>query len=123
MLASGNFNVALDPQKDEHAPVGRMCIDKDYFGEMLGKGIGQMISKRTESGTAVYSAIEEFEGTINGKSGTFTLFHLGKMSSTEQSLDILIVSGSGQKELTGIEGSLSIVQEGGTHKYTLEYTL
>ena len=123
MLASGNFDVTLDPQKDETAPVGRMIINKDYFGDMVGKGVGQMISKRTETGSAVYSAIEEFKGSINGKDGALTMLHLGKMSSAEQSLEIIIVAGSGQGELTGIEGVLTIVQEHETHKYTLDYSL
>ena len=123
MLASGNFDVTLDPQKDKIAPVGRLIINKDYFGEMVGKGVGQMISKRTETGSAVYSAIEEFEGSINGKAGALTLLHLGKMSSAKQSLEIIIVAGSGQGELTGIQGNITIVQENGTHKYTLDYSL
>jgi hypothetical protein len=63
MIAKGTFEVNLTPQQDEESPAGRMTINKTFSGEMEGTGKGQMISKRLENGTAVYFAIEEFEGT------------------------------------------------------------
>ena len=123
MKATGSFDITLEPQAGESYPVGRMQIDKTYTGDLVGTGTGQMISKRTEAGDAVYSAIEEFEGSIQGKSGGCTFFHIGRMSTAEQTLDITIVSGSGTGELVGIEGLLSISQEQGSHHYELEYTL
>jgi hypothetical protein len=121
MTASGTFTVNLEPQADEEAPAGRMVIHKEYSGGMVGKGIGQMISKRTESGTAVYAAIEEFEGTVDGQAGTFTLIHKGFMSPSKQLLDISVVDGSGTGELKGIQGSLAIIIEDGKHSYELDY--
>lgn len=121
MTASGSFEVKIEPQIDENYPVGRMTISKEYSGGMVGKGIGQMISKRIDGGAAVYSAIEEFTGTVEGKTGSFTLHHNGYMSSTSQSLAITIVEGSGTGELKDIQGSLAIIQENGSHQYVLEY--
>ena len=123
MKASGYFEINLVPQTEDSSAAGRMLIDKNYTGDMIGTGLGQMLSKRTDSGQSVYSAIEEFEGSVNGKIGSFTLFHVGKMSANRQSLEINIVSGSGAAELTGIEGQLTITQEQGSHQYLLEYTL
>lgn len=121
MSATGKFEVSLEPQNDGIAPAGRMIINKKYSGALIGVGVGQMISKRTESGTAVYSAIEEFEGSINGKTGGFTLIHFGQMSAQGQTLDVTIVSGSGTGELQGISGALEIIQEDKEHKYVLNY--
>ena len=121
MTASGTFEVKLEPQADESTPAGRMLIHKEYSGGMVGKGVGQMISKRTESGVAVYAAIEEFVGAVNGKSGSFTLFHNGFMSASKRSLEVIIVEGSGTGELEGIQGRLSIIQENGGHSYVLDY--
>ena len=59
MSANGTFGVDLTPQEDIGSPVGRMLIKKTYLGDMNGSGAGQMISKRTENGAAVYYAIEE----------------------------------------------------------------
>ena len=123
MPASGTFEVNLEPQQDENAPAGRMIIHKKYTGDVAGTGVGQMISKRTDGGAAVYSAIEEFEGTVHGKTGAFTLIHNGYMSSKTQSLDIKILAGSGSGELSKISGSMDIIQTDGEHKYVLNYEL
>ena len=122
-IANGKFEVELIPQEDSQAPVGRFLINKKYTGDLIGKGIGQMISKRTESGASVYSAIEEFKGSLQHKKGSFTLFHNGYMSKNHQTLKIIIVEGSGTLELQGLSGTLIIKQEKGVHKYQLEYTL
>ncbi len=60
MSANGTFEVDLALQEDVESPAGRMLIKKTYLGDINGSGIGQMISKRTEDGTAAYYAIEEF---------------------------------------------------------------
>lgn len=123
MAVAGSFDITLSPQNEDAAPAGRMLINKHYSGGMQGTGVGQMISKRTAGGAAVYSAIEEFNGTIAGKQGGFTLFHTGFMSATKQTLDITIVEGSGSGELSGISGNLTIKQENGQHYYELDYQL
>jgi hypothetical protein len=99
-----------------------MIIDKKYSGDLLGSGIGQMISKRT-AGSSAYYAIEEFKGSVNGKNGSFTLTHSGFMSEDAQSLEVLILDGSGEGELKDISGSMSIIQDDGNHSYVLEYKL
>jgi len=123
MAATGSFEVKLDPQNDEVAPAGRMLINKVYSGGLVGSGIGQMISKRTESGSAVYSAIEEFEGSLDGKIGSFTLVHRGFMSPDKQSLEITVLEDTGTEELEGISGKLEIMQDQGKHSYVLDYQL
>lgn len=121
--ASGSFAVELKPQKDESAPAGRMIISKKYSGDLAGSGVGQMLSKRASGGVAVYMALEEFSGTLNGRKGGFTLVHNGKMSGEGRSLDIRIVEGSGTGELKNISGDLKVIQKGGAHRYELVYEL
>lgn len=123
MSASGVFEVQLDPQEDDYAPAGRMIITKKYTGDLVGTGIGQMISKRTNSGVAVYSAIEEFDGKLDDKEGSFTLIHNGYMSSEGQSLEVKILEGSGSGGFENISGELEINQQDGVHKYRLTYEL
>ena len=123
MPAKGQFEVKLEPQKDEDSPAGRMIINKMYNGDLIGSGVGQMISKRTAAGSAVYYAIEEFTGSVNGKSGTFTLVHKGSMSKESQLLNVVILDGSGDGELKNITGSMKIIQDGGNHSYELNYEL
>jgi hypothetical protein len=123
MSAGGAFEIDLTPQSDPSAPAGRMVLRKTYHGGMNGSGIGQMISKRTESGAAVYYAIEEFSGSVDGRSGTFTLIHRGCMTGDSQSLEVSILEGSGSGELLTITGSMLITQDVNGHGYELRYEL
>jgi hypothetical protein len=123
MSANGTFEVDLTPQQDDGYPAGRMLIKKTYQGDMNGSGIGQMISKRTENGVAVYYAVEEFSGSVKGKSGGFTLDHKGHMSKESQSLEVTILEGSGSGELQNISGSMLIVQDASGHSYVLTFEL
>ena len=123
MSASGTFEVELTPQEDAGFPAGRMLIKKTYLGDMNGLGDGQMISKRTENGTAVYYAIEEFSGSVMGKRDGFTLVHKGHMSAESQSLEVTILEGSGSGEFKNISGSMLIVQDASGHSYELTYDL
>ena len=100
-----------------------MLVTKRYLGDMSGAGIGQMISKRTENGAAVYYAIEEFSGSVNGRSGGFTLVHRGYMSSETQSLEVTVLEGSGSGDLRNISGSMLIVQDENGHRYELTFEL
>ncbi len=123
MSANGTFEVNLTPQEDADFHAGRMLIRKTYIGDMNGSGTGQMIGKRTETGAAVYFAIEEFSGSVGGKSGAFTLVHQGRMDTKSQSLEITILEGSGSGELQNISGSMLIIQDEHGHKYELTYEL
>lgn len=123
MIATGTFEVDLTPQEDEAAPAGRMVINKTYQGGLAGKGLGQMISKRTDNGVAVYFAIEEFEGTLKGRAGTFSLLHNGNMSPETQSLNISVLEGSASGDLAGLKGAMRIIQQDGKHSYELDFEL
>lgn len=123
MKGSGSFEVELTPQDDGAAQAGRMLIEKVYRGDMIGSGTGQMISKRTDGGAAVYYAIEEFAGSLKGKSGGFTLLHKGHMDKESQSLEVTILEGSGSGELESISGSMTILQDESGHRYELEFQL
>ena len=123
MSAKGTFEVDLQPQADADSPAGRMIINKTYTGDMIGSGKGQMISKSTEDGTAVYYAVEEFSGSVNGRNGAFTLIHKGQMGKETQALDVEILDGSGSGELKNICGSLAINQDSNGHTYELMYKL
>ena len=121
--AKGTFEVDLLPQDDTGYPAGRMLIRKAYLGDMKGSGMGQMISKRTETGAAVYYAIEEFSGSVKGKNGGFTLVHKGNMNKESQSLEVTILEGSGSGALESISGSMLIDQDENGHRYELTCNL
>ena len=128
MHARGTFEVQITPlPADEYADaasMGRMLIDKQFSGEIIGTGKGQMITAMgSVKGSAAYSAIERVTGSVNGRAGTFMLQHTGTMHDGTQELTITIVPASGTGALAGITGTFALTIEGNVHRYDLAYTL
>jgi Protein of unknown function (DUF3224) len=124
--AAGSFEVKLLPQPlaDAESGLGRMSIDKVFSGDLQGTSKGEMLSALTAvKGSAGYVAIERVTGTLQGRSGSFMLQHLGTMTRGTPALTVLVVPDSGTEGLAGIAGSLSINITAGQHFYTLDYTL
>ncbi len=126
--ARGTFEVQIAPQPvDAYADattLGRMTMDKQFSGDLVGTGKGQMLTGMgTVKGSAAYSAIERVTGTLAGRHGSFLLQHTGVMAKGEQSLTITIVPDSGTDGFAGISGTLAIIIDGKKHSYDLEYTL
>jgi len=128
MHARGTFEVQIAPLPadayGDATTLGRMTIDKQFSGDLVGTGKGQMLTGMgTVKGSAAYSAIERVTGTMAGRHGSFVLQHTGIMAKGEQSLVITIVPDSGTEGFAGISGTLAIIIEGKTHSYDLEYSL
>lgn len=126
--AKGTFNVTMQPPPRGEGvgrmAVGRMLLDKQFSGDFVGVGQGEMLSAgNPAAGSAGYVAIEHVRGTIGDQQGSFALQHVGVMHEGDSNLRIAIVPGSGTDDFTGIEGELKLDITGGVHHYTLEYTL
>ena len=124
--ASGTFEVKLVPQDDksEDATLGRMTIDKQFHGDIEGLSRGQMLTALTSvEGSAGYVAIERVSGTLHGRSGSFALQHSSVMSRGEPQQNIIVVPDSGDGQLTGLAGRMTITIADGKHSYDFEYTL
>ncbi|HEX7158619.1 MAG TPA: DUF3224 domain-containing protein [Edaphobacter sp.] len=125
MHAKGPFEVTLSPQEDRiDATLGRMTIDKHFHGDLEATSKGQMLSASTATkGSAGYVAIEVVTGTLNGRTGTFTLQHVGTMNRGKPSLLITVVPDSGTGQLAGLSGTMSINIVDGKHSYDFNYIL
>jgi hypothetical protein len=127
--AKGKFDVKIAPieayNSDTAAKLGRMSLDKLYHGDLTGSSKGEMLSAMGEvqgSGAAV--AVERVTGSIAGRSGSFSLYHVGVMESgTPKYWRVNISPDSGTGQLAGITGELRIIIEGKEHSYELEYEL
>jgi hypothetical protein len=127
-IAKGTFNVSLKPQPisdvASRAEIGRMSIDKQFFGDLVGTSKGEMFSAMgTVKGSAGYVAIERVSGTIGGRTGTFVLQHSGTMNRGAPTLTVAVVPDSGTEGFSGMSGNLTIDIVGGNHFYTLNYSL
>jgi len=135
MTARGSFEVRITPQDDKlNDGISRMVSEKQYRGDLEGTSKGQMLAVGSAKSSGVYVAIETFTGTLqvgsgeNGsvekKTGSFSLHHTGIMTKGVPSLNISVVPDSGTGELAGISGKMNIIiAPDGKHSYEFEYTL
>lgn len=125
--ASGTFDVKLTPQTNEQAEdanLGRMLIDKQFYGDLAATSKGQMLSAMTAvKGSAGYVAIEKVSGALYGRTGSFVLQHSGIMKRGAPELTITVVPDSGTDQLAGLAGKMTINIVEGKHFYAFEYTL
>jgi uncharacterized protein DUF3224 len=125
--ATGTFDVKLAVQNDDKVgdpTVGRMSIDKVFHGDLEAASKGQMLSTVTEvKGSAGYVAIERVTGTLQGRTGSFSLQHTGTMNRGVPELSVTVIPDSGTGQLVGLTGKLNIIITDGKHSYELDYTL
>jgi hypothetical protein len=122
--ASGTFEVTIAPQAGYSDSVGRMSIDKQFTGDLVGTSTGEMLAVMSGvEGSAGYVAMERVTGTLHGRRGTFALQHAGLMDRGRPNLMVTVVPDSGTDELTGLAGSMMIIVEGKRHSYQFDYTL
>ena len=123
--ATGEFEVKMTPQPaDDKAAVGKFTLDKKFHGDLEGTSKGEMLAIMTSvEGSAGYVAMEQFTGTLNGRSGTFALQHTGTMTRGAPQLSVTVVPDSGTGQLLGLSGQMTIKIEGGKHSYEFEYRL
>lgn len=128
MIAKGTFEVQaqFEPPYEEvdQVVLVRASFDKRFAGPLDASGKVQMLAARTAvEGSAGYVAMERIVGTLDGRSGSFVVMHVGRMNGGDRSLSIYIVADSGTGELAGISGTMNIRIEDGKHFYELDYHL
>jgi hypothetical protein len=122
--ASGTFEVKVTPQTAGDSGIGRMLIDKQFQGDLKGTSKVEMLAVGTAvEGSAGYVAMEQVNGTLNGRAGTFALQHSGTMTRGTPQLSVTVVPDSGTGELKGLSGKMSIVIADGKHSYEFEYAI
>lgn len=123
----GEFDVKMLPQAPDTAlgeAIGRFGLDKRFHGALDATSRGQMLAFRSAvEGSAGYVAMEQVDGTLDGRAGTFVLQHSGTMDRGAQRLDLNVVPDSGTGELVGLRGSMQIEIADGKHYYIFEYAI
>ena len=130
MRAECTFNVATFEPTEYASPivtglsVGFAFMDKTFEGDLQGRSRTQFTSAYdADSGTGTYLAMESFEGTLHGRSGSFNFAHMASTDGTTRShFQLVVVPGSGTGELEGISGTGDLVVDD-LHRITLDYEL
>ncbi|MGZ4613786.1 MAG: DUF3224 domain-containing protein [Kineosporiaceae bacterium] len=134
MRAEGTFNVVAfaptdlvpSPAVSTGLPVGVATMEKRYEGEIEGRSSTLFTSAFDQStGVGTYVAMESFDGSVGGRSGSFNFAHSATTSGTDVSAQFFVlVPTSGSGELAGITGTGGLaIDPDGTHRFWLEYRL
>ena len=127
-VAKGTFEVKVTPLAAEEnvgdPTIARLALAKKFSGDLTGSSKGQMLGIGTDvKDSGGYVAAERVTGTLEGRSGGFSLQHVGTMQAGKYEMIITVVPDSGSGELAGISGRMKIIIEGGRHAYEFEYFL
>ena len=126
-MAKGTFEVKVTPvaaNAGDNTGIGRLTLDKKFFGDLEGTSWGQMLGYRTATpGSMGGVALEKVTAKLGGRSGSFVLQHNSTMNRNVPHMDIAVVPDSGTGELTGISGTFTIIIEGGKHLYVFAYKI
>lgn len=107
-------------------PVGVATMTKTYAGAIEGRSQTIFTSAfDPAAGTGTYVALESFEGTVDGRAGTFNFVHVASTSGEDRANEtFLIVPDSGTGALAGITGTGGIaIDADRTHRVRLDYQL
>lgn len=128
-MISGKFDLVMKPLETyatgvDGVRLGRMSIDKSFFGGLSAVSKGEMLNALSPvEGAAGYVAVEQVTGELEGKNGSFVLQHYGLMGNGKRLLTLEVVPDSGTGELEGLTGKMDIRIESGQHYYDFEYHL
>ncbi len=88
-------------------PTGVATMEKQYSGQIEGRSATLFTAAFDPvSGLGAYCAMESFEGSLNGKRGTFNFIHSAATSGSDRANEFFsIVENSGTGDLRAIKGS------------------
>ena len=107
-------------------PTDHLHLTKTYAGDVVGRSITQFTSAYDPgTGVGTYVAMEYFEGTVDGRRGSFNFVHAASTSGSDRANEYgVIVPGSGTDELAGIEGTVCLrIDADGSHHMDFDHTL
>lgn len=107
-------------------PVGLATMRKTFTGAIGGRSETLFTSAfDPATGTGTYVALESFEGSVDGRAGTFNFVHSASMTGADRQAEFLaIVPASGTGDLAGIRGSGGLtISADGTHRIWFDYEL
>jgi hypothetical protein len=129
MQAKGKFHVKLQSLEpyytgSEGNQLSRLSLDKTFEGDLSAHSKGEMLSARgKKEDFGGYVAIEQLDGSLAGKKGSFVLQHFGTMAGGQNHLILAVVPDSGTGQLVGLTGTMAINIEAGEHFYQFDYQL
>ena len=92
-------------EESDGSKLTKAQVTQTYTGSIEGSSQVEYLMSHQDDKSAVFVGMEKVTASIHGKSGSFIIQHSGKFENGVASSNFVIVAGSGQGELSGIEGS------------------
>jgi hypothetical protein len=93
-----------------------------YQGSISGEGTVEYLMCAGGDGVTYFSGFERIAGTLDGKTGSFIIHHVGTFAGEPRSA-WAVVAGSGTGALTGIAGKGSYAAKDGVMEMLFTYDL
>lgn len=106
--------------------VGGATMVKHYTGAVTGRSTTLFSSAfDPERGVGTYVAVESFEGSLDGRTGTFNFVHGGSTRGDDRFDEhFALVPDSGTGELAGITGTGGLaIDADGTHRMWFDHAI
>jgi hypothetical protein len=118
-----NATYEEEPYDDRDGTVvSRIHITRTFEGDLEGESWAELLTARTEAGSAAYLALDRIVGRLGDRSGSFVLAHHGTISAAGSANAASVVPDSGTGELARLRGRGSISVRGDrTHRLALDY--
>ncbi|RYZ75664.1 MAG: DUF3224 domain-containing protein [Proteobacteria bacterium] len=104
--------------------IGGMCMsfEKTFEGALQATSIVSMMGlMNMEKKAGAYVALEKVTGILDGRRGSFCLYHSSSTDNGVNKQSIKVVPQSGTEELEDIDGSMEIDIREGIHSYIFQY--
>ena len=120
---TGWINVThYDPQPYEDAngvSLSVVHLTQDFTGGLIGTGVARFLMAQLPDGSAHFTGIERFTGTLADRTGSFLLRNAGTLKDGVVSAEWLILPGSATGELAALSGTGGVNPSG----YFLDFFL
>lgn len=107
-------------------PTGVATMEKRLSGAVDGRATTLFSGgQNTETGAGTYVAVEAFEGTVDGRRGSFNFVHAASTHGADRYDEFFTVvpsSGTGELAMIGGSGGLAVDPDG-THRIWFDYSL
>jgi hypothetical protein len=84
--------------------ISEVHVVEDFTGGLIGTGKARFLMVTTADGSAYFTGIERFTGSVAGRAGSFVLRNTGLLKDGQVISEWLVIPGSGTGEITGLRG-------------------
>jgi hypothetical protein len=123
-FAVASWNEETYKELEGEAKLTRASVTGTLTGDISGTSETEWLMVYGQDGTALYVGLQQVDGSLGGKDGSFVLENNGAFDGGEAKGTLSVVAGSGTGDLAGLKGKGTFVSPlGEKAAVTLDYTI